>query len=110
MSYPIFGKTKTIVIPCGDGEDLFYDSYKEKFGIDLKDIFQLNNANKTIELKNNNCLYLFYIKGLVANNSAPLYVTCTDFTVTSHSEGVQDAALYLVLSTVYPLMFLYGLW
>ena len=43
MGYPSIGKVKTIVLPClGSGAPLMtIESYKEKFGIDLRDILAI---------------------------------------------------------------------
>ena len=43
MSYPPFGKVKTIVLPVPT-EELTYSQYKEKYGIDLKDVLELSEG------------------------------------------------------------------
>lgn len=60
MSYPNFGKVKTIVLPIdydfisnNDGEN-FSDVnilYKERYGIDLENLIELNDDSKVIRLK-----------------------------------------------------------
>ena len=43
MGYPNFGKDKTIVLPI-DGDDIYtIESYKSKFGIDLRDILEIKD-------------------------------------------------------------------
>ena len=45
-SYPPFGKVKTIVLPCQKSIDgMTILEYKEKFGIDLWQLFNWNGAN-----------------------------------------------------------------
>lgn len=45
MSYSAFGKVKTIVLPINGNEDLSYEQYKEKYGIDLKDVIYLQGTS-----------------------------------------------------------------
>lgn len=54
MSYPAFGKVKTIVLPCileGRGEFITIQEYKNKFGIDLTEILYINGNR--LELRAN---------------------------------------------------------
>ena len=47
MGYPIFGKVKTVVLPCWNVDDfdhLSNEQYKEKYGIDLEEIFELQEV------------------------------------------------------------------
>lgn len=56
-SYPPFGKVKTIVLPIPDSP-MNVDEYKQKYGIDLKELFALTN-DYNIKLKDNkNALFL----------------------------------------------------
>ena len=45
MAYPNFGKVKTIVLPFNlqDDNGISLDEYKEKYGIDIRDLFVLNS-------------------------------------------------------------------
>ena len=49
MSYPNFGKVKTIVLPCPD-EPMSIEEYKNAYGIDLRGMIVLKDNN--IEFKN----------------------------------------------------------
>lgn len=60
MGYPNFGKVKTIVLPLVDtGTDgLTIAQYREKTGIDLRDIVKIDTGNKRVVIKTA-ALYLF---------------------------------------------------
>ena len=58
MAYPNFGKVKTIVLPIDNDKTYSIETYKKDYGIDLRDIFELDDGY--IKFKNNikNCLVL----------------------------------------------------
>lgn len=60
MSYPNFGKVKTIVLPLVDtgANGITIDEYREKTGIDLRDIIAFDAPNGRIVFKTP-ALYLF---------------------------------------------------
>ena len=72
MSYPAFGKVKTIVLPFSDYDWLLHQSelpiekfiavYKEKYGIDLSEVFKItivNNGNNiNFDLPHNTLILL----------------------------------------------------
>ena len=73
MGYPSFGKVKTIVLPIDaiDGE-MTIEQYKEKYGIDLKDLIYLDELNKTILLKNKDNL-LILVNDMSSNSYLPIF-------------------------------------
>ena len=44
MSYPAFGKVKTIVLPI-PGEELTLNEYRDKYGIDLREFIKVTATN-----------------------------------------------------------------
>lgn len=95
-SYPPFGKVKTIVLPVPTDE-LTYSQYKQKYGIDLKDVFEID-ADYYINFKNyrnSNILFDFTevktITGTVTPNLIP--VGCLPSASTVYDEGAEDGKL-----------------
>lgn len=78
MAYPNFGKVKTIVVPLSENIDgITYDEYKEKYGLDLRDIFDikiLEGAVAQVSLKLKNTLYLVSLDGVIT----PLFLGIID--------------------------------
>lgn len=58
MSYPNFGKVKTITIPINLGEELTLKQYREKYGIDFNDLAVFTGS--IVALKRSNTLFLIY--------------------------------------------------
>lgn len=59
VSYPKFGKVKTIVLPVpGDDSAISLSVYKERYGIDLKDILYCDAVSGYIKFKNSKTLFL----------------------------------------------------
>ena len=47
ISYPKFGKVKTITLPI-EHNTLTWEEYKEKYGIDLRDLVRLNSGKQIV--------------------------------------------------------------
>lgn len=97
MGYPNFGKVKTIVLPTPD-ENLSYEQYKEKFGIDLKDIVKIA-SNGLIILKPQNVFWL--INDVDAHWETPsrLYTIISAYT-SGYESGVSDGSLRIYFGGV----------
>lgn len=68
MGYPYFGKVKTIVLPLPP-EQIKFAEYKEKYGIDLKEFFEVKEND--INLKNvKNAVIYFDLSDV--NGAAPV--------------------------------------
>ena len=59
MGFPNFGKVKTITLPfTGYEVEMPISEYKEKYGIDLRELLRLDTAHGLILLKDDNSLVL----------------------------------------------------
>ena len=97
MSYPVFGKVKTIVLPTDLDSAVTLDEYKNLFGIDLKELIYLDKLNHCILFKAPNTMFLLGMHGLESyyglygNYLAP----ANSVYVSSWDEGVTPALTLL---------------
>ena len=98
ISYPSFGKVKTIVLPV-PSDVLSVEQYKDRYGIDLKDILILDNDAKKIYVKTNACLFIRDEGGICENFSvyglknSIYHVSC--FSIQEYVSGSAVAQLVL---------------
>ena len=99
MSYKNFGCVKTIVLPIDmdkQGGGFTYSEYKEKYGIDLKDIIVLKNGS--IYLKNDTALHLVYTEksgSTYGYRYMPRMNVIVDVIYTDYESGSQHGSLTL---------------
>lgn len=86
-AYPNFGKVKTIVLPIPEFGNFTINQYKEKYGIDLRDILKVEGSE--IIVKTNAFILLFDAVGTIWSR----YLFPNDFSSVSYEEGSADAEL-----------------
>ena len=72
MGYPNFGKVKTITLPI-PSTYMTYKQYKEKYGIDLKNILFIDEVSKLIKLKPSRTLLLADISEVIKQEGIDYY-------------------------------------
>lgn len=96
MGYQVFGKVKTMVLPITD--DMYandfttLEKYKNDTGIDLTELFYLDNDSFRIKkVWANSCLYVHYNE----SEEMPL-VPVVDLSIQRYISGSQDAYLHFL--------------
>lgn len=97
MGYPAFGKVKTIVLPV-PGEQMKFTEYKEKYGIDLKEFFEVKEND--INLKNVKNAVIYFDLSDVSDNAPVEFIGkllplgATIYASQSYESKVTSGAIY----------------
>lgn len=97
MSYPNFGNVKTLTLPIPDSNGLTIAQYKEKYGIDLKDILAINSDDGGMRLIYNGLILLSDIENSLWNNFTVMgehsVFPVSSFGMSDYESGVNDGSL-----------------
>lgn len=89
-SYPAFGNVKTLTLPIPDSNGLTIAQYKEKYGIDLKDILFISEIDGGMHLLYNGLILLSDIDNSLWNGFNA-YGEYSTFPVSAYSYSIYES-------------------